>query len=423
MLIAVTVLAALALPTVSYACVGDCNRDGAVTVDELIVGVNIALGTSSPDQCQSLDDNRDRSVTIDEILTAVNASLSGCAADEARLLVLSREGRMASIDIASPWTVRATADLAAPIVSARCRAGRCVVVHASVDAISVVAARDLSLIDSLVLSRGSDPRDVAFVDDGTVVVSQYGKAELLAINLATHAMSAVGLSALADDDGLPEALRLASCGRRVFVQLRRVDHKTEAMASIGAGLAVVDIDASGRGVLVDADPDTRGVQGIALAGRPNFDMPVDCGAGVLYVAEPAPLMQGGGGYEQVDLTTLRASDLPIDTGAEVGGFEFVGGPQFWLITHTEFGPGPSSHLNLIGGGSPETHNTFALEHVNDLAYDAAEDILFYPDPCFTIPANSGCDPGVVPFHAHSGLRASTEAIDVGFLPIEVTVAR
>jgi hypothetical protein len=231
------------------------------------------------------------------------------------------------------------------------------------------------------------------------------------------------VSALADADGLPETLRLASCGRRVFAQLRRVDHDTEAPAPIGAALAVIDLDRAGSDRVVDADPATAGVQGIALAGRPNFDMPADCAAGILYVAEPAPLMQGGGGYEQVDLGTLRAGDLPIDTGAEVGGFEFVGADQFWLITHTEFGPGPSSHLNLIGGGSSETYNTFASEHVNDLALDRDEDLLFFPDPCTRRPTAPSCDTGVHVFQAHTGVPASTKGIDVGFEPIEVVVSR
>jgi hypothetical protein len=150
---------------------------------------------------------------------------------------------------------------------------------------------------------------------------------------------------------------------------------------------------------------------------------VDCDSGVLYVAEPRPLLQGGGDYEQVDLKTLTAGESPIDIGAEVGGFEVLSPDLYWLITHSTTGPGPSSHLNLFGGATSETHNTFAHEHVNDLAFDREEDLLFYPDPCFVSPANQGCDTGVVVFHASTGFRASVEAIDVGFAPIEVVVSR
>ena len=64
----------------AVACVGDCNGDGEVTVDELLTMVNIALGTADVSTCTAGDANRDGQVTIDEILAAVNAALTGCPA-------------------------------------------------------------------------------------------------------------------------------------------------------------------------------------------------------------------------------------------------------------------------------------------------------------------------------------------------------
>jgi hypothetical protein len=406
-------------------CGGDCSDDGKVTVNELIVGVSVALGNATLDKCTSIDANGDGEVAINELINAVNASLGSCLPREPRLLALSRDGRIASLEIAAPSTVRESGDLGAVIASARCRDGRCLVVHPSpVDSISVVAASDLADTDTIALERGADPRDVALVDDHTAVVSQYGRPELLELDLTTRTTTPIDLSALADDDGLPEALMLAGCGRRVFVQLLRVDHETGAPATVGAALAVIDLDRADPDRVVDADPATAGVQGIALAGRPDFDMPVDCDAGILYVAEPAPLVQGGGAYEQVDLGTLTARELPIDTGAQVGGFEVVGPDQYWLITHTDFGPGSSSHLNFFGGGPPsDTYNTFASEPVDDLAFDRDEDLLFFPDACSPGPTNPSCETGVHVFHAHTGEPASAEGIAVGFPPIEVVVSR
>jgi hypothetical protein len=60
-------------------CAGDCDGDGAVTIDELLRGVNIALGTVGVDECPSFDGNGDGTVTVDELLTAVNHALNGCA--------------------------------------------------------------------------------------------------------------------------------------------------------------------------------------------------------------------------------------------------------------------------------------------------------------------------------------------------------
>lgn len=64
-------------------CVGDCNADGSVTVDELLQGVNIALGTAPATGCDAVDVNHDGQVTINELLAAVNAALNGCPVNHA----------------------------------------------------------------------------------------------------------------------------------------------------------------------------------------------------------------------------------------------------------------------------------------------------------------------------------------------------
>jgi hypothetical protein len=59
-------------------CVGNCNNDMQVTVDELLTMVNIALGNADVSTCNAGDASHDGQITIDEILTAVNNALSGC---------------------------------------------------------------------------------------------------------------------------------------------------------------------------------------------------------------------------------------------------------------------------------------------------------------------------------------------------------
>jgi subtilase family serine protease len=59
-------------------CAGDCNGDGVVTIDEIVTGVNIALGATPLSQCLSLDANGDGLVTVDELLRAVSDALNGC---------------------------------------------------------------------------------------------------------------------------------------------------------------------------------------------------------------------------------------------------------------------------------------------------------------------------------------------------------
>ena len=65
-------------PTEVATCVGDCNGDGEVTVNELIVGVNIALGSQPASACPAFDVNGDGMVTIPELIQGVNNALEGC---------------------------------------------------------------------------------------------------------------------------------------------------------------------------------------------------------------------------------------------------------------------------------------------------------------------------------------------------------
>lgn len=66
-------------PTPTGACLGDCNGDDEVTVDEVIAGVNIALGSAGITACPAFDGNGDAAVTVDEIVRAVNFALAGCS--------------------------------------------------------------------------------------------------------------------------------------------------------------------------------------------------------------------------------------------------------------------------------------------------------------------------------------------------------
>lgn len=59
-------------------CVGDCDQNQSVTVDELLAMVNVALDADPVARCPQGDANQDGRITIDEILKAVNAALIGC---------------------------------------------------------------------------------------------------------------------------------------------------------------------------------------------------------------------------------------------------------------------------------------------------------------------------------------------------------
>jgi hypothetical protein len=60
------------------ACVGDCNGDGRVTVDEMVRGVSIALGATPIAACPAMDRNQDSEIGIFELINAVSNALEGC---------------------------------------------------------------------------------------------------------------------------------------------------------------------------------------------------------------------------------------------------------------------------------------------------------------------------------------------------------
>lgn len=64
-------------PTV-VPCQGDCDGDGHVTVAELVLGIDIALGRND-EECSAFDTNRDGRIDIEELLGGVGSSLTSCA--------------------------------------------------------------------------------------------------------------------------------------------------------------------------------------------------------------------------------------------------------------------------------------------------------------------------------------------------------
>ena len=59
-------------------CPCDCNRDGVVTINEIIRGVDIVLGIESLDLCLTLDRDHDDQVDVSDLVQAVNDALNGC---------------------------------------------------------------------------------------------------------------------------------------------------------------------------------------------------------------------------------------------------------------------------------------------------------------------------------------------------------
>jgi hypothetical protein len=59
-------------------CVGDCDGNDRITVDELVRGVNISLERTALATCADFDRDGNQRVTVDELVVGVGGLLAGC---------------------------------------------------------------------------------------------------------------------------------------------------------------------------------------------------------------------------------------------------------------------------------------------------------------------------------------------------------
>ncbi len=71
-------LAVAPCPGSASSCTGDCNGEGMVAINELILGVNINLGMRPVSDCPAFDEDGGGSVAISELIRGVRNSLEGC---------------------------------------------------------------------------------------------------------------------------------------------------------------------------------------------------------------------------------------------------------------------------------------------------------------------------------------------------------
>lgn len=65
-------------PITPKACVGDCDHNGTVIVNELIIGVRIVLGRAPLSQCPAFDADSSGAVEVHELIAGVHDSINGC---------------------------------------------------------------------------------------------------------------------------------------------------------------------------------------------------------------------------------------------------------------------------------------------------------------------------------------------------------
>lgn len=75
---AIACLCGASSQSLARTCTGDVNGDGRISVSELLLGVNVALGLLSLDDAPAFDDDASGTISVSELIAAVGFALRGC---------------------------------------------------------------------------------------------------------------------------------------------------------------------------------------------------------------------------------------------------------------------------------------------------------------------------------------------------------
>ncbi len=229
-LLLAALLATLAAPApASAACIGDCDGDGAVAVNELVLGVTIALGTRPIGDCPVFDGDGSAAVEVYELVGAVGNALAGCPSG-----VLARASRSSTIAITDDdaWIVMTNPDD---------------------DSVSIFDAEGLT--KAVTVRTGGEPSAVVIAPDGaTAFVANRADATVVEVRGIRGAGATVARTIAVGSE--PVGLALSPSGAKLFVA-----EWAEGRVSVWDTrslelLATIDAPRQPRGLVVTNDGDS-----------------------------------------------------------------------------------------------------------------------------------------------------------------------
>jgi len=413
-----TALVALLAPAVG-ACTGDCDADGQVLVDEIVLGVGLALGTAPTSSCFAYDRNFDDVVTVDEILDAVGAALEGCPTPQTTAFVIATNfetGSFTTVDLASRQVELAASPARRVNADAIARqfGERVYVVNRFGLMGDSVQARDpaseYAVVWDCSTGAGSNPQDIAFTGPEKAYVALLEERELLVIDPSVDSSCAgfvrgtIDLSAYADPDGIPEMGAMTVIDGLLYVTLQRLD-RNDLFAPAGRGVVVV-IDTATDAVL-DA---------IEMAGENPFSRMVQRG-NRLWISSVGQFTVRDAGIEAIDLETRQSLGFVVTEEALGGditdfvvvaehiGYAVVSGSDF-SNSLVEFAPETGTVTRTLIGGS----RFIAQVQVTDRGE------LYVSD-------RSATSPGLRVYGVRDGIELPGSPLDLGLPPFDVTFLR
>jgi hypothetical protein len=271
-------------------CIGDCNADGRVAINELVTGVAIALDMQSITACVAFDDIPDARVAVSELVRGVAASVNGCIPTESRF----RESRRFCVGTTPDWLAASDLDGDGAL--------DVVTVNRGSDDVSVLLGDGSGGFGShRTTAVGDDPRGAASRDgDGDGVV------ELPDV----------------DGDGLADIVTADRGGRSISVLLGNGDGtftpRTPLVFEDGRphAVAIADLDGDGAADLVFAS---------ASPGAGNVRVLPDFSDAAAFAAGDGPRDVGIGDFDGDGVVDIVASNLDsgrvsLLRGQNSGGF-------------------------------------------------------------------------------------------------------
>lgn len=184
------------------------------------------------------------------------------------------------------------------------------------------------------VGNGSNPHDIEVVAPDKAYVTLYETASLLIVDPRDGTrLGEIDLGAFADGDGLPEVSQIVRVGGRLYLSCQRLDRNGGWGPVDVSYLIVVDLASD---TLVDVDPDTEGVQGIALgAANPNS---LAVAGDRIAVGVVVNFGDRSGGVEIVDTAAGRSLGLAVseeDLGGDITSMVLVDGKRGYAVVADE----------------------------------------------------------------------------------------
>lgn len=303
----------------------DCNGDDVVTIDEIVLGVRIALGEDALDRCPVFDTDESGSVTVDELIRAVLRALNAPAPLDLAFVTTTdfQTGSFATIEKEPPFRVdpstparRVGSDPVARVFGRRVF----VINRFGADNVQILDSdRGFATLAQCSTGNGSNPQDIAFVDGHTAYVPLLARPYLLRVrarprgDCADFIAGEIDLRAYADSDGSPEANQAVVHEGVLYVTLERLENFAPVQPGVLLRIDTRSDAVAGALTLLAANPFGM-TKGLTVRGDN------------LYVAEVGQFGVNDGGIEVVDLASFASRGWVVreeELGGDITDFVLV----------------------------------------------------------------------------------------------------